>query len=599
MSIESKASRISAAFMPALSSPDLQVRAELVHSLFRQSSRMLYANYPVVALTALLFWKYFPPVTILIWVALSFVLTTLRAGIDWYFLRTLPTGREAVQWGWIFTFFSFLSGCLWGAIGVIFFAPDDMMLTAFICIMVASIVGGSITLLSAFPPAYYLSAIPTILPFAIYALMYGGELFTVLGVLAFICLGVNLVSCHSIYATQRESVMLRFQNLELIQQLTRQKELAETAMRAKTQFLAAASHDLRQPVHALGLFVATLRALNSRTELKRSDVENVTDRLQATLKSLGQLLNGLLHVSQLDSGAVEVIKRSVKLQDVFNNLQNEFSESADAKGIKLRIVPTSLWVYTDQVVLQRILLNLISNALRYTQHGKILIGCRRRGTAVDVQVMDTGIGIAADQLPKIFQEFYQVQNAARDRAQGLGLGLSIVQRSVDLLGSKLSVASLPGRGSVFTFMLPLSPAVLLPQQLKKAALIHNPENQPGIILVVDDDIEILDALQLLLPAWGYAVVAVPTLPQALAAADQYASTINFVLADYRLAEDVTGADVIRAVFIRMGRTVPAAIITGDTSPERIREANATGFKLLHKPLDPQEMQSLLGAAGSV
>ena len=596
--IESKADRSSAASRPELSSLDLQVRAELVHSLFRQSSRMLYANYPVVALTAMLFWNFFPAVTIIIWVVLSFVLTTFRAGMDWYFLRTLPVGQDAVRWGWIFTFFSFLSGCLWGAIGVIFFTPHDMMITAFICIMVASIVGGSVTLLSAFPPAYYLSAIPTILPFSIYALIYGGELFTVLGVLACICLWVNLVSCRSIYATQRESVMLRFQNLELIQQLTQQKELAETAVRAKTQFLAAASHDLRQPVHALGLFVATLRALNARTELKRSDVENVTDRLQVTLKNLGQLLNGLLHVSRLDAGAVAVSKRSVRLQDVFNNLYNEFSESADAKNIELRIVPTLLWVYTDQVILQRILLNLMSNALRYTRQGKILIGCRRRGMTVMVQVMDTGMGIAADELLKIFQEFYQVQNASRDRAQGLGLGLSIVQRSVHLLGSKLSVASIPGRGSVFAFMLPATLAVLLPQRQKDNVLMQRHDNQSGIVLAIDDDIEILDALELLLPAWGYTVVAVPTLEQALAAADQYASTINFVLADYRLTEDVTGADVIRAVLIRMGRTVPAAIITGDTSPERIREANATGFKLLHKPLDPQEVRILLSEASA-
>ncbi len=596
--IESKADRSSAASRPELSSLDLQVRAELVHSLFRQSSRMLYANYPVVALTAMLFWNFFPAVTIIIWVVLSFVLTTFRAGMDWYFLRTLPVGQDAVRWGWIFTFFSFLSGCLWGAIGVIFFTPHDMMITAFICIMVASIVGGSVTLLSAFPPAYYLSAIPTILPFSIYALIYGGELFTVLGVLACICLWVNLVSCRSIYATQRESVMLRFQNLELIQQLTQQKELAETAVRAKTQFLAAASHDLRQPVHALGLFVATLRALNARTELKRSDVENVTDRLQVTLKNLGQLLNGLLHVSRLDAGAVAVSKRSVRLQDVFNNLYNEFSESADAKNIELRIVPTLLWVYTDQVILQRILLNLMSNALRYTRQGKILIGCRRRGMTVMVQVMDTGMGIAADELLKIFQEFYQVQNASRDRAQGLGLGLSIVQRSVHLLGSKLSVASIPGRGSVFAFMLPATLAVLLPQRQKDNVLMQRHDNQSGIVLAIDDDIEILDALELLLPAWGYTVVAVPTLEQALAEADQYASTINFVLADYRLTEDVTGADVIRAVLIRMGRTVPAAIITGDTSPERIREANATGFKLLHKPLDPQEVRILLSEASA-
>lgn len=555
---------------------------------------MLYANYLVVALTAALVWKHFPASTVITWVALSFMLTTFRARMDSHYLRILPSGQEAVRWGWIFAGFSFLSGSLWGSIGIIFFAPNDMMITAFLCIMVASIVGGSVTLLSAFPPAYYLSAIPTILPFGIRSLIHGGELFTVLGVLAFVCLWVNFVSCRSIYATQRESLMLRFQNLELIQQLTQQKELAETAVRAKTQFLAAASHDLRQPAHALGLFVAALRALNNRPELKRSDVENITNRLQATLKNLGQLLNGLLHVSRLDAGVVEVIKRPIKLQDALNDLHSEFSESAHIKGIKFRIVPTSLWVNTDPVVLQRVLLNLISNALRYTEHGRILIGCRRRGMSVMVQVIDTGIGVAVDQLPKIFQEFYQIHNAARDHARGFGLGLSIVQRSVHLLGSELTVESTLGKGSLFAFSLPITPAMVAPQMQNQISTSSN-DGQLTTILAIDDDVEVLDAVQLLCSTWGYTVISALSLEQALEATEEHASAIGFILADYRLAEFVTGADAIRAVLARIGRRVPAAIITGDTSPERIREANATGFKLLHKPLDPQELRSLLSS----
>lgn len=570
----------------------MRVRAELVHSLYFQSSRMLYANYLVVILTAALVWKHVPSSVDLTWVILSFALTTFRASVDWRYLRIQPTEQSAIRWGWIFTGLSFLSGCLWGSIGVIFFYPGDMMVTAFICILLASIVGGMVTPLSAFPPAYYLSATPTLLPFAIRLLWYGGHIFTVLGVLALICLGVNFIFCRNIYRTLRESVILRFQNLELILQLTQQKELAETASRAKSQFLTAASHDLRQSTHALGLFVATLRALTKHPELKRADVENLADRLQAALNNMGQLLNGLLHVSRLDAGVVKVRKRPVNLQDVLSGLQSEFAEAARAKGIELIVAPTKLWADTDSVVLHRILLNLISNALRYTERGRILIGCRRRATEISIQVIDTGVGIAADQLPKIFQEFYQVRNSARDGEQGLGLGLSIVQRSVHLLGSQLTVESTPGKGSLFAFTLPISAAKAVPQPQHKAPITVF-EHRSITVLTIDDDQEVLDAIHLLFSTWGYTLIPALTLEQALAVVDEHAPAIDFILADYRLAEHVTGADAIRAVLARLGRKVPAIIVTGDTSPERIREANATGFKLLHKPLDPQELHRLL------
>ena len=569
-----------------------QVQAELVHNLYQQSSRMLYANYPAIALTGILVWKHISPVTILVWVIVSFILTTLRVSLDWRYLHNRPTGRKAIRAGWIFTGFSFLSGCMWGSIGVLFFAPHDMMVTAFICIMVASIIGGSVTLLSAFPPAYYLSAIPTILPFAVRALWYGGHLFTILGVLALICLWVNLVSCRSVYGTLHESVVLRFKNMELIEQLTQQKERSESASQAKSQFLAAASHDLRQPIHALGLFVATLQALTRRPELNPAEVKNIASRLEMALKSLGQLLNGLLDVSRLDAGTVQITKRSVKLYDVLTNLQQEFSVLASNKDITLIVVPTRLWVETDPVVLQSVLLNLVSNAVRYTERGRILIGCRRRAKQVSIQVIDTGIGIAADQLPKIFQEFYQIQNVARDREQGLGLGLSIVKRSVDLLGSQLTVESIPGKGSLFSFTLPITAAVLAaPVHARMAPASF--ENRALTILAIDDDRAVLDALHLLFSAWGHTLIPALTLEQALAAASAHNATIGFILADYRLAEHVTGATAISAVLALLGRQVPAVIVTGDTSPERIREANATGFRLLHKPLDPQQLHLLV------
>jgi signal transduction histidine kinase/CheY-like chemotaxis protein len=370
-----------------------------------------------------------------------------------------------------------------------------------------------------------------------------------------------------------------------------EKERAETANHAKSQFLAAASHDLRQPTHAMALFVATLRALILHSELKRPEIEVIVNRLHDSLKNLGQLLTTLLDVSRLDAGVVTTDNRPIALQDALTSVTNEFAGPARAKGLELVVVPSKLWVQSDPVVLHRVLSNLVSNAVRYTHQGRILIGCRPKQRSVEVQVHDTGIGIAPEQFTKIFQEFYQVHNVVRDREQGLGLGLSIVQRLVALLDAKLHIDSTLGKGSLFALQLPrAAPQVALSRQ---SPLPLPAPQQARTVLVIDDDREILEAVRQLLEAWGHAAILATTLEQAMEEASRHTDTISLILSDYRLAENGNGADAIRAVFTRLARIVPAVIITGDTSPDRIREANASGFTLLHKPLDPEKLRQLI------
>ncbi len=229
---------------------------------------------------------------------------------------------------------------------------------------------------------------------------------------------------------------------------------AETANRAKSRFLAAASHDLRQPAQALGLFIATLRTLGQRPQVASADIAHIAERLQTTSDSLGSLLNALLDISRLDASAVEIRKQPVVLQDKLTSLQHIFSELANNKGLAFRVMPTALTADTDPVLLRQILTNLIANAIRYTEHGKVLVGCRRRANAIEIQVWDSGIGIAEDQHELIFEEFYQIDNTARNRELGLGLGLAIVQRCAKLLGAEVKVTSTPGKGSLFSITLP-------------------------------------------------------------------------------------------------------------------------------------------------
>lgn len=391
-------------------------------------------------------------------------------------------------------------------------------------------------------------------------------------------------------------------NHDLVDLLTAQKDVAEAAVLAKSRFLAAASHDLRQPTHALALFIATLQSMGQRPEVKGAEVSHIAERLQTTLGGLGRLLNGLLDVSRLDAGAIEVRKGPVSLRGELSALHSAFSGPANAKGLDFRVrLPAALAVDTDAVLLHQILWNLAANAVRYTERGRVLIGCRRRAGMVEIQVWDSGIGIAPDQQEQIFEEFYQVDNVARHHELGLGLGLAIVRRSAQLVGTRLELASVPGKGSMFSFSLPRVVAACTSPHQEQASP-RSGSRRGATVLVIDDDAQVRDAVTMLLSDWGHTVIAAGTVEQAVnaaraleqaQAADGRRQGIDLILSDYRLAENVTGADAVRAVLSHIGRPVTAVIITGDTSPERIREARASGFRLLHKPLDPLVLHALL------
>ncbi len=380
----------------------------------------------------------------------------------------------------------------------------------------------------------------------------------------------------------------RLRSLRYQEELQIARDRAEAANRAKSRFLAAASHDLRQPTQALGLFIATLRALARRPQLRGDEVAHIASRLQLAMEGLGRLLDGLLDVSRLEAGAVDVTLVPMPVQAVLTQVQNAFAGPAQAKGLALRVVPSRLWVRSDAVVLARIVSNLVANAVRYTERGSVLVGCRRRGRQVELQVIDTGVGIADDQQVRIFEEFYQVGEPDRDGERGLGLGLAIVQGSAVLLGAAIAVDSVPGRGSCFSVRLPGAEAVAAPPAT--AADARAPSARE--VLVVDDDPVIREAMHRLLEAWGQVVRSSASLDGAVAEARAH-PRIDLLLFDHRLAHGGTGVDAIDAVRAALGREVQAAIITGDTSPATLGAIRARGLPLLHKPLDEAELRALV------
>jgi signal transduction histidine kinase/ActR/RegA family two-component response regulator len=361
----------------------------------------------------------------------------------------------------------------------------------------------------------------------------------------------------------------------------------ELASQAKSRFLRAASHDLRQPLHALGLFVAQLneRVLDPQTR-------RIALQVGAAVTALRDLLDAVLDVSRLDAGAILPELADFSIHTLLERLDTTFAPAATEKGLRLRVVPSGLLVCSDPVLLERILLNLVANAVRYTERGGIAIGCRRRGQRVRIEVWDTGIGIAPEQQGAIFQEFYQVANPEHDRGRGLGLGLAIAARLAGLLGCRIEVASRPGKGSVFAVEVPRGQHPPTPVSAAPAVGVTD-RLRGAFVLVVDDDALVRDAVRALLMQWSCEVAVAANGAEAVAALERYDRLPDALLCDLRLPGAETGIQVVRRVHELAGTAIPAALVSGDTAPEALREARASGYPLLPKPVAPAKLRALI------
>ncbi len=503
-----------------------------------------------------------------------------------------------------------LLGAMWGATGALFFLPDQVLVMMFLGIALLGVCGGLVAPMSVYWGGYLPYAILVLLPFIVKCLLTGGELFITIGIMFIVYGLVNIFYARASQSGRRRTVEIGFANVELVKQLREEKERVEAADRSKTKFLAAASHDLRQPIHALGMFTEVLINLAGRTDVKPEALQEVANKLQLSLKSLGGLLDALLDISKLDAGVVQVQLQTVPLQNILDSLEREFSLLAKQKNLRLIVVPSDAHVTSDPVLLKQIINNFVSNAMRYTPRGGIIIGVKRVGeNEVEVRVWDTGIGIESSHQEAVFTEFFQVANEARDRTQGLGLGLSIVRRTAALLGHKTTMRSTIGRGSSFGVQLPIEASTTpAARALTNEPNWHSVAEYPDavvpaatfLVVLVDDDKEVLEAMGIMLNSWGYLTLSASSAAAAVAkinnlsAADK--ASVGFVLSDYRLADGLNGADAIYAITKALSRTVAAAIVTGDTSPERIRDLASSGYEALHKPLDPASIRALLRAA---
>ncbi len=397
-----------------------------------------------------------------------------------------------------------------------------------------------------------------------------------------------------------EAVVSSVTDISAIKSMERELNVA---LDAKERFMAAASHDLRQPVQALMLLSGLLAKEAIPDEARR-----IANQLRDSVGSLGGLLDCLLDISKLEAGLITPSPGAVNVAALMERLHGEFAAVAASSGLRLATVPVRLTMRTDGALIERVLRNLLSNAIRYTRRGRILFGARRRGGSLRFEVWDTGIGIAEGQIDRIFQDFYQVGNAARDRREGLGIGLSIAKRLVHMLGGTVDVASRLGRGSCFSITLPLRPAGdghgdgAEPAEAAEAAA----GGGGALVLLVEDDAVIRMALVLMLEGWGYRVADAGSVAEALVQLDEGLAP-DIVLTDYRLPEGDTGLMLMDTVRRRLGRDVPGVLLTGDTSSDRLRESAGAQCALLHKPIQPHELRNVVqrtltaaadGAAGT-
>lgn len=573
-----------------------KISRELIELLYRNSYGVVISNI-VISMAAIYVLSSAVSTTWLAaWLSALYLLTATRVFASRQFVRRKTVSGSLMPWAWLAAGFSWVSGLLWGALGWAGFLPEEPVVLSFTVIVLTGLVCGTVPSLSAFPPALIGSILATVIPVGLACItaqsdFTGAFLFLLTSLVA-----INFYYCRITYRMLRETISLRLQNDDLVVHLEEERDRAQTADHAKTRFLAAASHDLRQPIHALSLLVSTLAVLGQRGDVPSGEARNLAGRAKSVVGNLSGLLNALLDISKLDAGIVTVTTETVSLRDLFRDLHGEFSGEARQRGLHWRVIDTSLRVESDPMMLRRILNNLLSNAFRYTAKGSVLLGCRRRGDTVEIQVLDTGPGIPGDQQGMVFEEFVQLQNPARDRTQGLGLGLAIVRRTAELLKHPLRLVSTPGRGSLFSVTVPVVRTAAALRPVERTA----PAGIAAGLMIVEDEGDILDAMVQLLTLEGHKVYPGRSAAEALAAHAKASTAgharVDLVVADYRLADGVTGFEAIQAIRARLGRAVPAVIVTGDTSPERLKQVTASGARILHKPISGEDLRDAIEAA---
>lgn len=386
------------------------------------------------------------------------------------------------------------------------------------------------------------------------------------------------------------AIMVRFRDIRVQKDeqelLNQARQKADEANRTKTRFLAAASHDLRQPLQSISMNLGVLAG-----ELHAKEKPRVIENIRMALDTSNKLLNSLLNITRLEAGKVQPEIETCQINEVLDRVYNTVSQQAKDKTQRFSLIGSSVAVTSDPALLEQLITNLVANAIRYTpSHGHILLGCRRQGMQIKVQVADNGPGIASHELDNIFDEYRQLETAAHYLGKGLGLGLSIVKLIAELLNLQLEVKSTPGKGSSFSVLVPLAndkPKLRHP----KLAIPGKANKRQGTLLLIDDDVSVLESTSMFLELSGFKVVAVGSSAAALASLQRH--TPDLIITDYGLAEQQTGVELLAMIRKVLRRNIPAIVVTGDLSVERANSVNKANYQVISKPIEAQTLLQLV------
>ena len=498
--------------------------------------------------------------------------------------------------------------CVWGAFPWMAMPADNLPMTSMMVLVITGLCSAGVPSVAARWPSVLGVALPMNLALIGALLWHGGSTHLFLAGFVVVYLGVTLQITRNLHRSLTETLLTRFEKEALAEQIAAQMAVTQRVSDEKTRFFASASHDLRQPLHAIALFGAVLER-----ELRDHSSGQNARRLMRAVHAMGSSLDTMLDVSRLDAGVVQPEVVATPLKSMLQTLNQMFASRAEDKGLQLRLRTTPLWAMTDPQLLQRLLANLVENALKYTEQGGLLVVARARGDRVWIDVIDTGVGIAPEHADQIFEEFYQVDNPGRDRSQGLGIGLSIVRRLSRLLEHPLQLRSRLGAGSRFRLSLPMALPRHSALPRSPSAGVHGTGEfsgahhgeraplkpalaLPSPVLLLDDEADIGDAMSALLASHGVQLDVAADEAAAEAAFTQAAlrqQPFSALICDYRLAEGADGLQAAQRLRAKFDPLLPLLLVTGETAPNRLQSVRASGIKVLFKPVAPQVLLQTL------
>lgn len=563
---------------PVVSNIDGQIRIRILEMMISRLRIANYGNLLLVFAIAGFLWSRISQDFLVGWVLVNIAITFIRIKLVYKrYERTHIDESNVRMWLIMFCISLGVTNLVWAAAFPQFIAPNSPSLVVIVMFCFFTIIASGIGTLSVYMPAFFSHGVPLVSVLATYFFMQSGPNDVAYGLAVLLFYFVAALLAKTGNKDMQTLMRLQIEKQEIAEELEQKKELAEQASLEKDRFLAAASHDLRQPLHSASLLLSSL----SRYVKEPPAVDILNDTKNA-IKALNHSFSSLLDVSKLDAGVVTPQLQHISIANILQKLAKEYLPRAQQKGLELVIEESQCTIYSDKALTERILRNLLSNAIQYTDSGSITITSYTEGGQVEIKVADTGPGIAAEQQALIFSEYYQVNNPERDRSQGFGLGLSIVKRLAILLGGKIRLESTEAQGSAFTITLmegQASKVVTAPTSAIDLSKFNNLK-----VLVIEDDSEVRKAIKTVINGWNCSVLLSESSDEAIRLMNEEDFIPELILADYRLRNNQTGVEAIEKVRDELNNQIPAIIITGDTSPKRIKEASNSGFQLLHKPV---------------